>query len=297
VTANADPRISVCIVCRDEAELLQGCLETLSWADELVVVDLESSDGSAHIAESFGATVVRRPPVPRAIYARNDADAAASGDWILHLDPDERVTPKLAAELRRIATTLDFDVVELPFLHIDFGRIPSDPHRRYDPKVRFYRRGTARWTAHSALPIVEGRVFTLPRDDERVIVHERDRDVVGLLDRVGRVAPDEAQGMLARGEEFSARAMVIFLGQKFQKYFIHGRALDDGVPGLIRAGAKLAHHFYVWAALWELSGRPSTLGDDRFLRHVGAGARLSWRLAWPVRRLFKRARRTNGAST
>jgi len=87
---------------------------------------------------------------------------------------------------------------------------------------------------------------------------------------------------------------VVFLVRKFRKYFVEGRALDDGVPGVIRAGGKLAHHFYVWAAMWDESGRPETPADARFLRRTGKALRLSWTLAWPLRRLLRLARRPNG---
>src|SRR5689334_8590702 len=56
------PRISVCIVCRNEADRLAPCLESVAWADEAIVMDLDSTDGSAALAESYGARVVRRAP-------------------------------------------------------------------------------------------------------------------------------------------------------------------------------------------------------------------------------------------
>ena len=57
-------RISVCIVCRNEADKLGPCLESVAWADEVIVMDLESSDASAETAETHGARVVRRAPLP-----------------------------------------------------------------------------------------------------------------------------------------------------------------------------------------------------------------------------------------
>jgi glycosyltransferase involved in cell wall biosynthesis len=292
-SAGGDPRISVCIVTRNEADSLPGCLESVRWADEVVVMDLESSDGSAEIAERYGARVIRREPVSVVRLVRNEVAEAATGDWILSLDPDERTTPKLAKELRHISRREDVDAVEIPFMHLDFGRPPTDPLRRYDLKARFYRPDRVSWspTTNRLVTGSRERLLTLPRDDERVILHERDRDVTGLLDRAMRVAPAEARALLDQGETFSARRMLGVLAEKSHKQLVYGRALDDGVPGLIRAGAKIAGHFYVWAALWDLSGRPSTAADDRFLRRLGAVLRGGWTAVRPFRPAYLAIRR------
>src|SRR4051812_32651292 len=80
-------RISVGIVCRNEARKLRECLESVTWADEVIVMDLESSDGSAELAEQHGAQVLRRQPVPIVELVRNEVGDAASGEWMLVLDP------------------------------------------------------------------------------------------------------------------------------------------------------------------------------------------------------------------
>ncbi|HEU0079981.1 MAG TPA: glycosyltransferase, partial [Longimicrobiaceae bacterium] len=105
------PRSSACIVCRDEADRLGPCLESVAWADETVVMDLRSGDGSAELARRHGARVVERDPVPIVERVRNEVAEHARGDWILVVDPDERVSPGLAAELRRLAGRGALDAV------------------------------------------------------------------------------------------------------------------------------------------------------------------------------------------
>ena len=92
----ARPRISACIVCRNEADRLQPCLDSIAWVDEIVFMDLASTDDSAELARRAGARIVSREPVPVVEMVRNDIAAAATGEWILVLDPDERVSPALA---------------------------------------------------------------------------------------------------------------------------------------------------------------------------------------------------------
>ena len=95
--------ISVCIISRNEADKLEPCLKSVAWADEILLMDLDSSDGTAALAEAHGARVIRREPYPIVEPMRNELAALARGAWILALDPDERVTPGLAQELRRAA--------------------------------------------------------------------------------------------------------------------------------------------------------------------------------------------------
>ena len=99
--------ISACIVCRNEADRLGPCLDSVRWADEIVLLDLGSEDGSADLARAAGARVVSHAPVPIVETVRNVVAEAASGDWVLAVDPDERVSPGLASELRRLAARPD----------------------------------------------------------------------------------------------------------------------------------------------------------------------------------------------
>jgi glycosyltransferase involved in cell wall biosynthesis len=279
---SSQPRISVCIVCRNEADRLGPCLDSVSgWADEVIVMDLSSTDASADLARRYGARVVTRAPIPVVEPLRNEVAQLAQGDWILALDPDERVSPGLADELRRLKSRSDIDLVVIPFMHRDFGYSPGSPLLRYDPKPRMYRRGRVHWpTVPNALPQVAGeRTYSIPARDELVMIHERNRSVEEALDRVIRYAPAQAQSMLDAGEPFTARAMFSTLAEKALRQFYSSQAPRDGVPGMIRAATLVAFHFYVWAALWQLSGRGRTADDDAFVRRLGIAMNLAARTA------------------
>jgi glycosyltransferase involved in cell wall biosynthesis len=264
--------ISVCIVCRNEADRLEPCLESVAWADEIIVMDLDSSDGSPDVARAHGAAVVTRAPLPIVEPFRNELADMATGEWILAMDPDERVSPGLARELRVLSERPDVDIVEIPFMHRDFGFAPSHRLHRYDPKPRMYRRAAIKWpTEPNKLPAFEEeRLYRLPLEDGYVMYHDRNRSIPEALDRVMRYAPAEAQAMLDRGEVFTARAMLRTLGGKARKQFVTGDPWADGVPGFVRAGVLVAYHFYVWACFWQLSGAKRTPEDDAVLRRVGA---------------------------
>lgn len=292
------PRISACIVCRNEADRLGPCLESVRWADEIVVMDLASSDGSAALARDHGARVLAHDRVPIVEMVRNEFAAAAVGEWILVLDPDERVTPGLAAELRVVAGRSEVDAVVVPRMNCDFGYPPSHPLQRYESQLRMYRRTKVAWpTIPNALPDVPlDRVHRVPQRDDLVLVHDRSRTIPEVLERVLRYAPLQAQSMIDRGETFTARAMLGTLARKAHKQFIQGEALRDGVPGFLRASILVAFHFYVWAAFWQLSGTGRTEADDRFLQRLAAplqGLRRAGRMLRVPYRALAGSRRRN----
>jgi glycosyltransferase involved in cell wall biosynthesis len=291
------PLISACIVCRNEADKLEACLASATWVDEIVVLDLESTDGSADVARTYGARVLVHAPVPVVEAVRNVVADAASGEWVLALDPDERVSSGLAHELRRIAGDESVDAVEIPFMNYDFGYPASHPMHRFDPKPRFYRRARVRWPEMpNALPRIErGRVLRLPDRSDLVMVHERNRTVAEAIERVLRYAPAQGQAMVDRGDEFSARSMLRALGNKAYREFVVGRPWRDGVPGFFRAGVLLTFHFYVWASFWQASATGRTAADDQAMHRIGMLVETVRLPARIVRRLVGRGQRAGGA--
>ena len=209
-------------------------------------------------------------PVPIVEAVRNVVADAAAGDWILALDPDERVSPGLAAELRRVSARSDIDAVVVPRMNFDFGYPAGSPLQRYEPQLRMYRRAAVRWPAFpNALPQVpDERVVRLAARDELTLVHERNLNIPEAIDRVRRYAPAQAQAMIDAGEVFTARRMLVTLGEKLYRHFVLARAARDGVPGIMRAGLLVAFHFYVWAAFWHESGAERTAADDRLLHRL-----------------------------
>jgi hypothetical protein len=186
------------------------------------------------------------------------------------IDPDERVSPGLARELRRLAPNDEIDAVIVPRMNLDFGHAPSSPLQRYEPQLRMYRRSAVRWpTFPNALPEVpEARMARVAPRDDFTLVHDRNRNIPEAIDRVRRYAPAQAEAMIAAGQVFTARRMVGTLAEKLYRHFVVSRALRDGVPGLIRAGLLVAFHFYVWAAFWHLSGARRAATDDALLHRA-----------------------------
>ncbi len=264
--------ISVCVVCRNEADKLAHCLESVQWADEILVMDLSSQDDSAYVARSFDARTFTRDPFPIVEPLRNELAGKARNDWILALDPDESITPGLAELLMRLAQREDLDAVVIPRMNYDLGYPPSSPIQRYEPQLRMYRRTRVHWPdVPNMLPSVpEDRKFLIPQSDDLVIVHDRSRNVPEILDRVIRYAPMQARSMLEQGQRFSAKAMFSALAAQVDKEFFRAEAWKDGLPGILRAVILVQYKFYVWTAFWQLSGAQRTKEDDLLIRRLGS---------------------------
>lgn len=114
------PTISCCVLVKDEADLLEGCLRNLSSvADEIIVLDNGSSDDSAERARRFGATVLVETELGQDL-ARNTYVEAAQGDWILVLDADERLLPTSQAAIRRALPTVPESITALVLPRFDY---------------------------------------------------------------------------------------------------------------------------------------------------------------------------------
>lgn len=282
--------IAVCIVCRNEADRLRPCLASVGWADELIVMDLNSDDGSAQVAHEYGARVLQREPLPIVEPLRNELAAATRCSWVLAVDPDERVTPGLARSLQEVAGQPDLDAVIIPRMNYDLGVPPTHPMHRYEPQLRMYRPDRVRWPeVPNELPQVAAeRTLRLPLHDDVVLVHDRSRNVPEIVERISRYAPAQAQSMLESGQTFSVRAMFGALVAQAEKEFLHAEPWHDGVSGLLRAGILVAYKFYVWTALWQLSEAKGDAADERWLHRASLFLRAVRWLVVARRRLHKK---------
>jgi glycosyltransferase involved in cell wall biosynthesis len=298
LTRGAKAPVSVCIVARNEADRLEPCLESVVWADQIVLLDLESADDTAGVATRFGAEIVSHEPIPVVEPLRNVVASHAQHDWVLALDPDERVSDELARRLADVAAESSFDVVEIPIMNFDLGYPATHSALRHDHKPRMYRRSVVSWPeVPNALPSLDGlRVLRLDPRDELSIIHDRNRNVAEAVERIIRYAPAQAQSMIDAGEVFTAADMLRTLTGKSYRQFVHAESLRDGVPGLLRAVILVNFHFYVWAAFWQQSGATRTEADDRLLLRIDRLLRLVRRMVSVGLRIRRLARRLSARS-
>ena len=199
------PTLSVVVNTRNAALTLEACLRSvLGWADEVVVMDQESEDGSAALATALGAKVFSMKPTGIVEPARAQAVAEATGDWILILDADEVVTKELRASLRAVLRDPPADVFQVPRRNRVFGLEmttgPFAPVR--DRQTRLFRAGTVVFSdvVHTPAAAVPGsRVGALPLEGG-ALIHLAYVDLGDFVERNARYSRIEAERRHALGD-------------------------------------------------------------------------------------------------
>jgi glycosyltransferase involved in cell wall biosynthesis len=255
-------KLTVTVITRNEAANIAAALESVSWADETVVVDSHSTDDTVSIARRL-ATRVEVREWPGYSAQKNFAADLASHDWILSIDADERVTPALASEIRQVlGTAPTFNGYRIPRVAWYLGRWIRSTDWYPDYQLRLYNRRGARWNerrVHESVA-VDGPVGQLQREIE----HYPYRDISHHLRTIDRYTTLAAQDQLAAGRRASAWRTFFYPRFAFLRNYILRGGFRDGSVGLV---VSLLNSYYVFlklAKLWELerqipSSRPPVL--------------------------------------
>ncbi len=246
--------VSVVVITKDEAANIGEALETVSWADEILVVDAESTDETVAIARRHATRVLVRP-WPGYSEQKNFAAGLARHDWILSIDADERVTPALADDIRRALAARPeergFEVARVTF-HL--GRWIRSTDWYPDYQLRLYDRRSARWNdrpVHESVA-VDGRVGRLRGE----LQHFAYRDLSHHLQTIDRYTTLAAAHMDERGRRAGFADLLLHPPLAFLRNYVLRLGLRDGLPGLI---VSLLNSYYVmlkFAKLWERQHRP-----------------------------------------
>lgn len=245
--------ISTVLVSFNQADLLKGCLETIAGQyDEIVVVDLHSSDNSVEVAKSFGAKVYSHPYVEYVEKVRDFAVSKANGDWVLILDPDEKMTPILWGRLKEIAKKDEFSSVNIPRKNIFFGRWISHTNWWPDKHVRFFKKGKVSWKDKIHLyPKVEGKILELPKREDMAILHYGYRSIKDFIDRQSRYSTIKAMNLYEEGIRFSWISFFWNPVRELLVRFVKHIGFLDGFYGFALSFLMAVYQMEVMIKLWE----------------------------------------------
>ncbi len=241
------PTLSIVIVAKNEALNIADCVRSARFADEVIVLDSGSTDGTAELARAEGARVVVAD-WPGYGPQNNRGIDMASGDWFFSLDADERITPALAAEIREAITRTDVDGFRVPRVSMYCGRFMQHGGWRPDYTWRLARRGKARFTEHflHAHLQVQGATGTL----REPIVHYSFRTMEAVLEKLNRYSSASARDMTSAGRKGSlGRAVAHGLWAFIRTYFLRLGFLD-GRWGFMLAVSNAEGTYYRYVKLW-----------------------------------------------
>jgi len=236
------PRISATIICMNEETHIKACLESVSWCDEIVVVDSGSTDKTVEIAKQFTPKVIHHD-WPGFIEQVNFAMAQATGDWVLCIDADERCSPGLKDAIQKILPELDgMGGYELKRHTWYLGRWINHGGWYPDWKTRFIKRAGAKCVGHEPhyRIVPEGPVKKLDAD----ILHytyDDFKDHIRTLDKYSDVVSKEMQD---EGRKFRLLKALFHPWGKFINCYFLKLGFLDGWAGFV---ISITSAFYVFA--------------------------------------------------
>jgi glycosyltransferase involved in cell wall biosynthesis len=251
------PKVSVTVITKNEAADIGAALASVRWADEIVVVDSESTDDTVALARRVTERVVVRPWAGY-VAQKNFAASLASHDWILSLDADERITPALAQEIQATLNNPAHKAYRIPRVTWHLGRWIRTTDWYPDDQLRLYDRRSARWTGqyvHEAVT-VDGTIGRLNGEIE----HYAYRDISDHLETIDRYTTYAAMQMKENGRRAGLLQLAGHPPLAFLRNYIARGGIRDGVPGFIISSLNAYYVFLKFAKLRELqaNAKPGT---------------------------------------
>jgi len=252
-------KLSAVIIAKNEEELIGDCLKSVKWADEIVLVDSGSTDRTPAIAKRHKAKVINVPTDKMKFsYWRNKGLEKAKGQWILYIDADERVTPKLREEILKAISkpqsTKKFTAFEIPRRNFYLGQEMRFGGAWPDYVKRlFLKKALKGWRGElHERPLFEGSLGRL----KNPLIHLTHRDLSSMLEKTRRWSRIEAE-LLAKAHHPPVvwwRIGKVMLAE-FWYRGIKLQGLRDGVVGLIEVVFQMFSRFVTYARLWEIQNK------------------------------------------
>ncbi|MEK6208801.1 MAG: glycosyltransferase family 2 protein [Pseudomonadota bacterium] len=244
-------RLSVVIITKNEEANVERCLSSVAWADEIVVVDSQSSDRTVEIARADGARVVETTDWPGFGPQKNRALAQAGGEWVLSLDADERVTPELRDEIMAIVSGgAEFDAYDIPRLSSYCGHFMRHSGWWPDYVTRLVRRGKARFSddlVHERL-VVDATTGRLKHH----LVHHAFEDFEEVLRKVDQYSSANARMLRERGHSGSLSRALLHGCWAFVRTYVLRAGFLDGRHGFMLAVSNAEGTYYRYLKLMLL---------------------------------------------
>jgi glycosyltransferase involved in cell wall biosynthesis len=243
--------ISVVILTKNEEKNIEKCLENLSWCDEVIVIDDDSEDKTVEIAKRKGAKVYSHSLENNFAYQRNFGLEKATGDWILFVDADERISQALWYEIMA-KTNAPFSPYSGYFIKRTdtmWGKQLRHGETGDIKILRLAKKDTGRWEGNvHELWKVKGKTDVL----QNALMHFPHQSIQEFLQEINYYSDLRAQELRKKKVSVSWFTIILYPKAKFVVNYIFKAGFLDGLPGLIFALMMSLHSFLVRGKLWLL---------------------------------------------
>ena len=243
---------SAVIITRNAASQLAACLQSVAFADEVVVVDSGSTDNTVELAQQMGARVLHQDWLgygAQKQFAINQAE----NDWVLCLDADERVSEVLRGSIESAMQVPQANGYQMPRCNRFLGRWLRHGEGYPDWSLRLFRRSQGRWSedvVHEKV-IVQGVVGRLQGD----LLHESAEDLPHYLEKQERYTTLQAEAMFKAGKRAGGLQMLLSPVLRFVKFYFFRLGFLDGRAGLVHIAIGCRNSYMKYAKLRILSKR------------------------------------------
>lgn len=246
-------KISVVINTLNEERNLPNVLASVkNFADEIVVVDMQSSDKTVDIAKKSGAKVYQHRKTNYVEPARNYAISKATGDWILILDADEEISPQLSQLLKDLSNSKKADYYRLPRKNMIFGKWIENAMWWPDYNIRFFRKGCVTWSEiiHS-VPTTVGKGEDIEVSEKYAIIHHHYDSIDQYLEKMRRYTTAQANDLVKINYKFLWSDLITKPSMEFIRRFYQANGYKDGLHGLALSMLQAFSEFVVYLKVWQ----------------------------------------------
>lgn len=249
-------KITTVINTYNEERNIKRCLDSVKdFADEIIVVDMHSSDGTVEIAKKFKAKIFFHEYTRFVEPARNFALSKASGDWILLIDADEELNSSLADQLKRIVVEGKADYVEIPRKNMIFEKWINHSNWWPDYLVRFFKNGKVGFSEKIHVPPrTEGQGLRLEATEANAIVHRNYQSISQFIERLNRYTDIQSDELLKSGYKFDWKDLIVKPSNEFFSRFFAGEGYKDGIHGLALSSLQTFSELVLYLKIWEKEG-------------------------------------------
>jgi (heptosyl)LPS beta-1,4-glucosyltransferase len=249
-------KISAVINIKNEGNTLDKCLKSIrNFVDEIIIIDMQSTDNGPSIAAKYGALIIPYKPQKAVELARNFALKKATGRWILLLDPDEYLPKTLIRELKRITERSDIDFIKIPRKNIIFGKWIRHSNCWPDYLIRFFKKGFVTWnTKIHSQPETHGNGLTLLDSEKLAIRHINYRSVAQYITRAVRYSGVQADELKFADYKIKTSDFILKPIQEFNSRFFSAAGYKDGIHGLVFSILQTFSVALIYIRLWEKQG-------------------------------------------
>lgn len=244
-------KLSVLLPTFNNAAIIRPTLESIRWADEILVVDSFSTDGTVELCREYGASILQHEYIQSA-RQKNRAIPRCAHEWVLQIDTDEVLEPGMEGEIKAALEDppVEVDGFRIPFKHHILGEWVRACHLYPEYHLRLFKRDTGRFEDKEvhAHVVVPGQVQTL----QHHILHYGMTSISKQLGNIDRYSRYQADELKKRGKRFHWTQLTLRPLAIFVYYYLWARGFTAGYRGLLISALNVTFDFWAHAKLWEL---------------------------------------------